>query len=60
MGRFVPLRELSDNSPVPDYCGIRPNLAGKGKPAADFLIGGRADHGLSAHGATTVVAGNIP
>ena len=37
---------LPDNSLVPDYCGIRPKLTGKGEPAADFLIDGPADHGL--------------
>jgi L-2-hydroxyglutarate oxidase LhgO len=38
---------LPDNSLVPDYCGIRPKLTGKGEPAADFLIDGPADHGLA-------------
>jgi len=37
---------LPDNSLVPDYCGIRPKLTGKGEPAADFLIDGPAEHGL--------------
>ncbi len=37
---------LPDNSLVPDYCGIRPKLTGKGEPAADFLIDGPGDHGL--------------
>ena len=37
---------LPDNSLVPDYCGIRPKLTGKGEPAADFLIDGPAAHGL--------------
>jgi len=37
---------LPDNSIVPDYCGIRPKLTGKGEPAADFLIDRPADHGL--------------
>jgi L-2-hydroxyglutarate oxidase LhgO len=37
---------LPDNSLVPDYCGIRPKLTGKGEPAADFLIDGPAGHGL--------------
>jgi L-2-hydroxyglutarate oxidase LhgO len=37
---------LPDNSIVPDYCGIRPKLTGKGEPAADFLIDGPASHGL--------------
>src|SRR5947209_3868766 len=35
-----------DNSLVPDYCGIRPKLTGRGEPAADFLIDGPAAHGL--------------
>ena len=37
---------LPDNSIVPDYCGIRPKLTGKGEPAADFQIDGPAGHGL--------------
>jgi L-2-hydroxyglutarate oxidase LhgO len=37
---------LPDNSLVPDYCGIRPKLTGKGEPAADFVIDGPAGHGL--------------
>jgi L-2-hydroxyglutarate oxidase LhgO len=37
---------LPDNSIVPDYCGIRPKLTGKGEPAADFLIDGPAAHGV--------------
>src|SRR5947199_89630 len=37
---------LPDNSLVPDYCGIRPKLTGKGEPAADFVIDGPAAHGL--------------
>jgi L-2-hydroxyglutarate oxidase LhgO len=37
---------LPDHSLVPDYCGIRPKLTGKGEPAADFLIDGPAGHGL--------------
>lgn len=36
---------LPDNSLLPDYCGIRPKLTGKGEPAADFLIEGPAEHG---------------
>jgi L-2-hydroxyglutarate oxidase LhgO len=38
--------DLPDNSLVPDYCGIRPKLTGKGEPAADFMIEGPAEHGL--------------
>jgi L-2-hydroxyglutarate oxidase LhgO len=37
---------LPDDALVPDYCGIRPKLTGKGEPAADFRIDGPADHGL--------------
>jgi len=37
---------LPDDSLVPDYCGIRPKLTGKGEPAADFLIDAPVDHGL--------------
>ncbi len=37
---------LPDNSMVPDYCGIRPKLTGKGEPAADFMIEGPAEHGM--------------
>jgi L-2-hydroxyglutarate oxidase LhgO len=36
---------LPDNSLLPDYCGIRPKLTGKGEPAADFRIDGPAEHG---------------
>src|SRR5215470_6701375 len=42
--RYLP--GLPDNSLVPDYCGIRPKLTGRGEPAADFLIDGPAGHGL--------------
>jgi L-2-hydroxyglutarate oxidase LhgO len=38
--------DLPDHSLVPDYCGIRPKLTGKGEPAADFMIEGAAEHGL--------------
>jgi L-2-hydroxyglutarate oxidase LhgO len=38
--------DLPDHSLVPDYCGIRPKLTGKGEPAADFMIEGPAEHGL--------------
>src|SRR5262249_55137949 len=37
---------LPDNSIVPDYCGIRPKLTGKGEAAADFVIDGPAGHRL--------------
>ena len=39
--------DLPDNSLVPDYCGIRPKLTGKGEPAADFMIEGPAKHGMA-------------
>ena len=38
---------LPDNSLVPDYCGIRPKLTGKGEPAADFVIDGPTGHGMA-------------
>ena len=38
---------LLDGTLVPDYAGIRPKLTGPGEPAADFLIEGPAQHGLS-------------
>lgn len=31
----------------PGYAGIRPKLSGPGEPAADFVIQGRAEHGLA-------------
>jgi len=37
---------LPAGSLVPDYCGIRPKLSGRGQPAADFMIAGEAAHGL--------------
>jgi len=37
---------LPDGALMPDYCGIRPKLTGRGEPAADFLIDGPAEHGL--------------
>jgi len=39
--------DLPDNSLVPDYCGIRPKLTGKGEGQADFMIAGPADHGMA-------------
>jgi L-2-hydroxyglutarate oxidase LhgO len=38
---------LPDGALVPDYSGIRPKLTGPGEKAADFLIEGPAEHGLS-------------
>jgi L-2-hydroxyglutarate oxidase LhgO len=38
---------LPDGALVPDYAGIRPKLSGAGEPAADFVIDGPAEHGLS-------------
>ncbi len=37
---------LPDGGLVPAYCGIRPKLSGPGEPAADFVIQGRAIHGI--------------
>jgi L-2-hydroxyglutarate oxidase LhgO len=37
---------LPDNSLVPDYCGIRPKLTGKGEAGGGLLIDGPAGHGL--------------
>ncbi|WP_299473720.1 NAD(P)/FAD-dependent oxidoreductase [uncultured Roseibium sp.] len=37
---------LPDESLIPDYCGIRPKIAGPGEPAADFRIEGPEAHGL--------------
>ncbi|MEZ5786667.1 MAG: NAD(P)/FAD-dependent oxidoreductase [Xanthobacteraceae bacterium] len=37
---------LRDGALMPDYCGIRPKLTGKGEPAADFMIDGPTEHGL--------------
>jgi L-2-hydroxyglutarate oxidase LhgO len=36
---------LADGALMPDYCGIRPKLTGRGEPAADFMIDGPAEHG---------------
>nr|WP_210277675.1 NAD(P)/FAD-dependent oxidoreductase [Microvirga lupini] len=38
---------LPDGALVPDYAGIRPKLTGPGEKAADFMIDGPAEHGLS-------------
>jgi L-2-hydroxyglutarate oxidase LhgO len=39
--------DLPENSLVPDYCGIRPKLTGKGEGQADFMIAGPAAHGMA-------------
>lgn len=39
--------ELPDNSLQPGYAGVRPKLAPKGSPAADFVIQGPDDHGIA-------------
>lgn len=38
--------ELPDGALAPDYAGIRPKLAPKGAPNADFRIEGPAEHGI--------------
>jgi len=38
---------LPDGALVPDYSGIRPKLTGPGEKAADFMIDGPGEHGLS-------------
>ncbi|RVU16426.1 NAD(P)/FAD-dependent oxidoreductase [Methylobacterium oryzihabitans] len=38
---------LPEDALFPDYAGIRPKLSGPGEPAADFMIDGPAEHGLS-------------
>jgi L-2-hydroxyglutarate oxidase LhgO len=38
---------LKDEALRPGYSGIRPKLAPAGAPSADFLIQGRADHGVA-------------
>ncbi|NRG19155.1 NAD(P)/FAD-dependent oxidoreductase [Rhizobiales bacterium] len=43
--------DLADDALTPDYCGIRPKVAGPGEPAADFLV-----HGPKAHGTEGLVA----
>lgn len=42
--RFWP--QLADGQLVAAYAGIRPKLSGPGEPPADFLIEGRAAHGV--------------
>lgn len=38
---------LDEEKLVPAYTGIRPKLSGPGEVAADFVIQGKADHGVS-------------
>ncbi|MGI9508406.1 MAG: NAD(P)/FAD-dependent oxidoreductase [Geminicoccaceae bacterium] len=38
---------LKDGAIEPGYAGIRPKLSGKGEPAADFVLQGPVDHGIS-------------
>jgi L-2-hydroxyglutarate oxidase LhgO len=38
---------LPDDALQPAYAGIRPKLSGPGQPAADFVIQGRAAHGMT-------------
>jgi L-2-hydroxyglutarate oxidase LhgO len=38
--------DLPDDALSPAYSGIRPKLAGRGEPNADFMIQGPSDHGV--------------
>jgi len=38
---------LPDGALQPAYTGIRPKISGPGEPAADFRIGGPAEHGVA-------------
>ena len=38
---------LPDDALEPDYAGIRPKIAGKDEPAADFVVQGPSEHGVS-------------
>ncbi|ORM33402.1 NAD(P)/FAD-dependent oxidoreductase [Williamsia sp. 1135] len=38
--------QLPDDALSPAYSGIRPKLAGRGEPNADFLIQGPSEHGI--------------
>lgn len=38
---------LPEGALSPGYAGIRPKLAGPGEPAADFMVQGPQDHGLT-------------
>jgi L-2-hydroxyglutarate oxidase LhgO len=37
---------LRDGALQPGYAGIRPKISGPAEPAADFLVQGRAEHGI--------------
>jgi L-2-hydroxyglutarate oxidase LhgO len=37
---------LPDDALVPDYAGVRPKIAGKDEPAADFVVQGPPEHGV--------------
>lgn len=39
--------DLQEGQLMPDYAGIRPKLSGPGEPAADFVIDGPSEHGIS-------------
>jgi len=38
---------LADGALVPGYAGIRPKISGPGEPAADFMLQGPAQHGVT-------------
>jgi L-2-hydroxyglutarate oxidase LhgO len=38
---------LPDGALEPGYCGIRPKISAQGEPNADFVIEGRAVHGVA-------------
>lgn len=38
---------LADDALQPAYAGVRPKLSGPGQPAADFMIQGKAAHGMA-------------
>jgi L-2-hydroxyglutarate oxidase LhgO len=38
---------LPDGALAPGYAGIRPKISGPGEPAADFMVQGPAEHGVS-------------
>jgi L-2-hydroxyglutarate oxidase LhgO len=39
--------DLPDGALEPDYAGIRPKISGRDAPAADFLVQGSREHGVS-------------